>query len=532
MTVATIAAAPGVRPFVELGVGASYDSTSTAQWDVDHWDDASAHWVSDLPYWFDVTCHVQDVATFAGRERAIDQFEVGTATISLDNRDGLFDFPLSMADLADDATLLSVRPGRSVRVGVEVPVDTLPPEPATRTVLLWAGYIDAANPAYDAVEGDRMILECIDAKGDAGRAAIGAVAAPVGAAETVTARINRVLTAAGWPTYRRAVETSGVTLIATELGSQCVDLLNIAADSAAGSIYGDVGANNSDPRVAYRNSEFPNYDGDDLLTGTIGDYGSPGVPASYAYTARMTEGPAGLYVLPDEGIVEEPAGSGLFYVDDPGVLLHETPTRSGLYLVEGGGVIAAIPADTCPSNWELSFARADITTKAFLSRPDDATPRVYPTSTQLADLRNGFKYGQSMFGIEPFERTDLETLNNTDLDFLGERILTTRSWKHMPRVAAVTVTAKASAPQTIHTLASSSPFDPARFRCQHLIDGRVVFNRIMFVTGVAHSITPTGWEARISLDDAEPFLVGGALPARWDELDIAVWDAATWADPT
>jgi hypothetical protein len=54
----------------------------------------------------------------------------------------------------------------------------------------------------------------------------------------------------------------------------------------------------------------------------------------------------------------------------------------------------------------------------------------------------------------------------------------------------------------------------------------------MLVTGVEHSITPFGWEARISLDDALPFLVGGAHPAHWDETGVALWDFATWADPT
>jgi hypothetical protein len=323
-----------------------------------------------------------------------------------------------------------------------------------------------------------------------------------------------------------------VTLIATELGSQCVDLLNVAADSAAGVVFGDVGVADSDPRVAFRNSDFPNYDNDEPPVGTIGDLGWPGTPPSYTYTATMTEDPpgSGLYFLPDDTIIEDPAGSGLFYVDGVAVRLTEGPP--GLFLVEGGDVIPAIPADTCPSNWELSFARADITTQALLARQTDTAPRVYPTPAQLADLSNGFKYGQSMFGIESFERTDLDTLNNADLDFLGERILTTRSWKYMPRVAAVTVTATASAPQTVHTLASASPFTPARFRCQHRIDGRDVFDRIMFVTGVEHAITPAGWEARISLDDAAPFLIGGTHPANWDETGVALWDTATWADPT
>jgi hypothetical protein len=325
-------------------------------------------------------------------------------------------------------------------------------------------------------------------------------------------------------------------MIATELGGQCVDLLNIAADSAGGTVFGDAGAGESDPRVTFKGRDWANYDNTSEPVGTIGDYGYPGVPEHYVHTASMTEDPeaSGLYLLtiyPVEDLIEDPAGSGLYYLFDPAMVLNETPAGTGLYLVEGGGVVPAVPAEVCPSNWELSFARADITTKALLGRPDEVE-REYPTPAQLAAVSNGFKYGLSMFGVETFTRNDLWTQANADLDWLGERILTTRSWKYMPRVVAVTVTGKATAPETVHTLINASPFTPARFRCRHRIDGRTVFDRMMMVTGVEHAITPHGWEARIQLDDAAPFLVGGAQPARWDETDIALWDTTTWADPT
>jgi hypothetical protein len=179
----------------------------------------------------------------------------------------------------------------------------------------------------------------------------------------------------------------------------------------------------------------------------------------------------------------------------------------------------------------LTFNRADITTQAILARHTDTAPRIYPTPAQLAVAANGYQAGQSMFGIEPYERTDLETSATADLDWLGNRILTNRSWKYMPRVNAVTVTAKASAPDTVDCLANASPIAPARFVCRHRIDARTVFERVMLVTGVEHSITPTSWEARIALDDAEPFLATGTHPARWDETGVALWDTATWADP-
>jgi hypothetical protein len=199
--------------------------------------------------------------------------------------------------------------------------------------------------------------------------------------------------------------------------------------------------------------------------------------------------------------------------------------------LEGGDIIPRVPAEVCPSTWELTFNRADITTQAILARHTDTVPRIYPTPAQLAVTANGYQAGQSMFGLEPYERTDLETSTTADLDWLGNRILTNRSWKYMPRVNAVTVTARASAPDTVAALANASPYAPARFVCRHRIDDRTVFERVMLVTGVEHSITPTSWEARIALDDAEPFLATGTHPARWDETGVALWDTATWADP-
>ena len=381
-----------------------------------------------------------------------------------------------------------------------------------------------------------MVLECIDAKGDVGRTEIASLEAEdaVGAGETVTHRVERILDAAGWPDYRRAVDGSGVAMIATTLGGQTVDLLNRAADSAGGVVFGDLGdADDGDPRLAFRGRDWANYVNTDPPAGTLGDSGFEGIRAHYSYQATVIADPPGseLYYVDGALLVEDPPGSGLYLVeDDVVVVLSESPAGSGLYIVEGGDIIPEVPAEVCPSNWELSFARSDITTKALLGRPDEVEFE-YPTVEQLEDTGNGFRYGLSMFGAETFLRNDLETQSNVDLDWLGQRILTVRSWKLMPRVAAVTVQAKGTAPASVELLASASPYTPARFRCQHRIDNRTVFNRVMLVTAVEHAITPTMWEARISLDDAEPFLVDGAQPALWDQTDVALWDAATWADP-
>ena len=525
MSAPTIDTCPGVTPVVELGVGATYDDASTAQWDVDHWDDEeSSHWVGDKPFWYDITCHVLDITTFAGRERAIDQWEVGTATVVCENSDGWADYPRDLGS----PTLLSIRPGRSIRIGVKIDKDPV-------LHLLWAGYLDAANPSYDADAGSTMTFECIDAKGDAGRAEVAKLATAVGASETVTARIGRILNASGYPSYRRSIDSSGVTLIADTLGAKAVDLLDQAADSAGGSVFGDLGFDDGDPRVAFRGRDWPNYDKNDPIQGTIGDYGFGGIPEHYQYEIELVDDGDGLYDPTGVVTIEEsPPGSGMVIITAP-VDLVWIETSPGLVKLVGGDLIPAVPADTCPSSWELSFARADITTQALLGRPDEVE-FTYPTPAMLAITANGFQAGLSMFGVEPYKRNDILTSLTGEIDWLGNRILTTRSWRFMPRVAAVTITGSADHPETIGTLVQASPFVPARFNCQHRIDGRDVFNRNLMVTGIAHTINPQGWSARISLDDAEPFLVGGTQPAHWDETGVAEWSddthhLATWADP-
>lgn len=522
MSAPSIANLDMVTPFVEMGVGSIYTDSSTAQWDVTEWDEPGEHWASDQSYWYDVTCHVREVSTFAGRERAIDQFEIGTATIVMDNTSGWADYPITMGDLETIETLLVVRPGRAIRVGVIAF--------GTRYVL-WGGFIDAANPTYEAGTAAMMTLECIDAKGDAGRTEIQSLAAPVGAGETVTQRITRILNMAGWPAYRRDIDSAGIALRANEMGGQAVDLLDQAADSAGGTVYGDLGTDTSDPRVAFRSRDWPNYDMDAVPIGTIGNYGYTGIPAHFI-SVEIPEDPvgSGLYDPATTLPVEDPIVDGLYVTSHPDVAANEDPHGSML-LTLTGEYVPYVPGNTCPSSWELSFGRQDITTQTLLGRPDEPE-RIYPTPAQLAVSDNGFAQGLAMFGVETLTRNDLDTNADADLDWMAERILTTRSWKFMPRISAVTVTAKAGQPETIHTLAKASPFSPSRFRCQHRIDNRTIFNRLMMVVGVEHSITPEMWTARIALDDAEPFLVAGAQPARWDETGVAEWDFATWADPT
>jgi hypothetical protein len=47
-------------------------------------------------------------------------------------------------------------------------------------------------------------------------------------------------------------------------------------------------------------------------------------------------------------------------------------------------------------------------------------------------------------------------------------------------------------------------------------DGRAVFARVMYLTGIEHTITAGAWTARLALDDAAP----------WQTTSNARYDAA------
>ncbi len=454
-----------VVPIVELGVGSVTAPGGNALWQnpsnpgsvESKWqnaagsdDAATSDWSGRDPQWIDVSCHVREVSTFCGRERSIDLWEVGTATISVDNVDGWADWPLSN----DPDELLAVRPGLPVRVGVLVD--------GTTTHYLWGGYVDSTQPGYHPEDGEFVVLECIDAKGEAGRSFLGELAAPVGAAEASSARVNRVLTAANWPTYRRDIQANAVALRATTYGAQVVDLLNLAADSSGGACFGDVNGN-----VAFRQRDWQ-----------------------------------------ASSILAEPAG-----------IIGNTGDA----------------AEVCPTEWELSFNREDISTRIVVGRPDEP-PAVAVDS-----------HGFGLFGDETYERVDLETNLDAELINLRDRILAVRRFgveitradgsklfvHQMPRVAAVSIDA-ATDPKAVDLLATISPYTPSVIACRHRgVNGRIVIDRSMMLVGIEQTISPEGWSARLALDSAFPFQVT-ATNGKWNAPGgtAGYWQPAFGTAPT
>lgn len=177
--------------------------------------------------------------------------------------------------------------------------------------------------------------------------------------------------------------------------------------------------------------------------------------------------------------------------------------------------------DICPSGWKRSFDRADITTQVVLGvdAPDDVDPE--PANV----VQNDFD-GQVLYGIEPYEKTDLWNSNPADVQNYAGRIMATRNAKiSMPRISAVTVDAFAAGDDGIDLMTTLSIFTPSLYRCRLETPRGVVFDDNFFATGVTHDISSSEWVVDIALDRADPFQVLTPDEYVWD---TARWDRSLW----
>jgi hypothetical protein len=240
------------RPIVELGVGDTRIPFGQAQWDVARWDTPTASWAGTEPTWFDITCDTRSYTCSYGRQRTTERFTVGVAQVIVDNATGWAD-----PNAVVNPNTLTVRPGRAIRMGVVHAVFGVR--------WLFRGFIDAMTPTYDPQEPDTVQLDCIDALGEVNRAKfVPSDLAPAG--ETVTGRIDRLLTLGKWPDSKRDLQPTSDTLVADDMSGQLADLLGQAADSNGGSVFGDYEA-----RVAYRPRDWQTFPPGTPVDGVIGN---------------------------------------------------------------------------------------------------------------------------------------------------------------------------------------------------------------------------------------------------------------------
>ena len=200
-------------------------------WDTARWDTAGDEWAGTEPTWLDITCDVHDIEIDAG-PGPDDLPLAGRHRVDHRRQHDRAVYDVNVAPTSP--AVLSVRPG--------------PPDPgrhgaSTVAVPVWLGrwFIDAANPTYDPVLHDVVELSCVDAKGQAGKVDLAKVAdRGVGAVGDGDGphQPGRWTPPAGSPRYRD-IAAGSTTLQATTLGAKAVDLIDVAADSAGGAVFGD-----------------------------------------------------------------------------------------------------------------------------------------------------------------------------------------------------------------------------------------------------------------------------------------------------
>jgi hypothetical protein len=174
------------------------------------------------------------------------------------------------------------------------------------------------------------------------------------------------------------------------------------------------------------------------------------------------------------------------------------------------------PATVCPSSIDVVFPRAGTTTRALINYDGADGPPVQVDDTDA----------QLLYGVETApERLDLQTADPWQLDTLATRLLETRGVSTMPRVQSLTLDAGRDT-ATMLAMLAADPQLPSRWQLIVERAGRPLLDRMLLVTAVDHNWDPHGWQASITLDDAEPWAAAGG---RWDG---AYWDATAWATNT
>ena len=127
--------------------GGAWDS---ARWDEDIWGSAGGAWE-------DATQYVIQVDTTAGAQRWGDRFEAGTASVYLNNVEGIFT-PISGVE----APFF-----REWQLGRRIRLVAIPDPDTDVKVPLWTGRIESSYDTYvDAQYGITTVLQCVDFMGD------------------------------------------------------------------------------------------------------------------------------------------------------------------------------------------------------------------------------------------------------------------------------------------------------------------------------------------------------------------------------
>jgi hypothetical protein len=181
--------------------------------------------------WIDVTADVRELQTDRGIRRVggiTRRTEAGTATVTLGNLARAYD-PTVNSDLYTGVLMrITCSDGTAMQ-----PV--------------FYGRIEGIAVEYGAKGFDATsTLSAVDAVTALAQRKLATIAA-VGAGDTASQRISRILDAAGWPSTARDISTGGTTLAATTMGQSAWDLICDAVDAEVGDCWAK-----ADGTIAFR----------------------------------------------------------------------------------------------------------------------------------------------------------------------------------------------------------------------------------------------------------------------------------------
>lgn len=193
--------------------------------------------------WTDVTLTGQGgISTRRGSDRVVSpvvRYNAGTASATLKNADRRYDPTFLDGPYATGARS-KVTPMRPLRIRAEWDAVTYD---------VFRGYIDQWDVDHVADIWSEVVVTASDGfkvLANRKRAAVGAV----GAGEDAGARVERILTSAGWPAADRSIAIGDSTLQATTLEGEALAELQAVAESEIGELYIDAGGN-----VVFRNRQ-------------------------------------------------------------------------------------------------------------------------------------------------------------------------------------------------------------------------------------------------------------------------------------
>lgn len=240
------ASSPAWGGDIRLYVWLAISSGSTFKWGQSATDnlDAGNVWgggsVGPAPpagrLWVDVSCDVRRLETHLGGSRsdgALTRAEASTCTLTLADPNRVYD-PLNPDSPWQYAGRSRLAPGTPVWVWAEL-LDT------PTTVTTWRIFTGSVDTWQEDWELHKTEREAKVVASDAVKTLVNldwGEQPAVGAGETVTQRINRILTHYGY-TGSKNLDTSAITLQATTLAVSAWELLGRATDDELGSIWID-----------------------------------------------------------------------------------------------------------------------------------------------------------------------------------------------------------------------------------------------------------------------------------------------------